>query len=189
MENWPQEGWKEVMSLPRQLSLIEKGSFVFPEKAALFNPIRIEPIAELESLRFDPVRIKDVAIPANEEKVLSGVNGTAMELELDIDPMEAREVGPFVPTCIGDLEGTQERIHVNERQFRCLVHEFGIQIVVHVDRIGWSPRRGRFPQSTVAIGSGNSVSRLLRGCRLADRERLGKYLSRPCRPPVRHRLP
>jgi hypothetical protein len=55
----------------------------------------------------------------------------------------------FVPTCIGDLEGTQERIHVNERQFRCLVHEFGIQIVVHVDRIGWSPRRGRFPQSTV----------------------------------------
>ena len=93
MENWPQEDWNEVMSLPRQLSLIDKGSFVSPEKAAFFNPIRIEPIAELEALRFDPVRIKDVVIPANGEKVLSEVKGKAMELELVIDPMKAREVG------------------------------------------------------------------------------------------------
>ena len=93
VDNWPQEGWKEIMSLPRQLSLIEKDSFKFPKQAALFNPLGIEPIAELESLRFDPVRIKDVVIPANGEKVLSGVNGKAMELELVIDPMKAREVG------------------------------------------------------------------------------------------------
>jgi len=83
LEGW--EDWDQVMSLPRELSLIEKCSF--------FNPLGIEPIAELRSLRFDPVRIKDVAIPANGEKVLPGVNGKAMELEVVIDPMKAREVG------------------------------------------------------------------------------------------------
>ncbi len=51
----------------------------------------------------------------------------------------------LVPTCIGDLEGSLERIDVNECQFRRLVHEFGIQIVGHADRIGWSPRCGRLP--------------------------------------------
>jgi len=55
----------------------------------------------------------------------------------------------FVPTCIGDLKSTQERIHINECQFRATVHEFGIQIVVHVERIRWSPRRGRFPQTAM----------------------------------------
>ena len=96
LENWPQEGWNEVMSLPRQFSLIDYESFASPERAALFAPLRIEPIAELETLRFDPVRVEDVVIPANGETVLSEVKGKAMELEVVIDPMEAREVGIMV---------------------------------------------------------------------------------------------
>ena len=54
-----------------------------------------------------------------------------------------------MPPCIGDLKSTQERIHINECQFLRLVHEFGIQILVHVERLGWSPRRGRLPQTAM----------------------------------------
>jgi len=88
LDNRPQKGWNELMSLPRNLSLNDTGS--------LINPLRIEPVAELEKLRFDPVHIQDVTIPANGEKVLEGVHGKAMELEVVIDPMNAREVGLHV---------------------------------------------------------------------------------------------
>jgi len=71
-----------------------------------------------------------------------------------------------MPPCIGDLKSTQERIHINECQFLRLVHEFGIQILVHVERLGWSPRRGRLPQTAMlqdflnyfVLGWGNKMS-------------------------------
>ncbi len=58
--------------------------------------------------------------------------------------LRPNRTGP-VPMYIGDLEGTQERVHINERQFRRLVHESGIQIVVHVDLVGRSPWCRRLP--------------------------------------------
>ena len=87
-ENRSQKGWNEIMSLPRELSLNGKGG--------LINPLRIEPVAELQGLRFDPVKIENVTIPANGETALEGVHGKAMELEAVIDPMKAREVGLHV---------------------------------------------------------------------------------------------
>lgn len=80
-ELWGKE--KEVVSLPRQLSLNDMP----------LNPLRIEPIEELKTLRFNPVKVENVLIPANGEKILSGVQGRAMELEVVIDPQQAREVG------------------------------------------------------------------------------------------------
>ena len=76
-----------VMSLPRRMSL--KG----PKKSTQMNPLCIEPIEELKALRFNPVKMENVAIPANGEKILTGVRGRAMELEAVIDPGKAREVG------------------------------------------------------------------------------------------------
>jgi beta-fructofuranosidase len=57
------------------------------------HPLRIEPIEELESLRFDPVSIGAITVPANGEIVLPGVEGKPREMEAVIDPMDAREVG------------------------------------------------------------------------------------------------
>jgi len=81
IENRRHKGWSEIMSLPRHFSLDEK------------NSLRIEPVEELRSLRFDPVTVENVTIPANSEKVLAGIEGKAMEIELEFDPMNAREIG------------------------------------------------------------------------------------------------
>jgi len=56
----------------------------------------------------------------------------------------------LVPTCIGDLEGSLERIDVNECQFRRMVHGIVVQVVDQTDRIGWTSRCRRLPQSAVS---------------------------------------
>ena len=83
-----------VMSLPRQLSLNEQstGKNKGFDKREL-NPLCIEPVEELKKLRFNPVKMENVVIPANGEKILPNVQGQAMELEVVIDPGKAREVG------------------------------------------------------------------------------------------------
>ncbi|MEI7900855.1 MAG: glycoside hydrolase family 32 protein [bacterium] len=87
---------KGVISLPRQLSLNDENTLKarscsgrYPE----LNPLCITPVEELKTLRFNPVKLENVAIPANGEKLLPGVQGRAMELEAVIDPRQAREVG------------------------------------------------------------------------------------------------
>lgn len=82
----------EVMSVPRRLSLNEQATVGGLDRRQL-NPLRIEPIEELKALRFNPVKVENVAIPANGERILPGVQGKAMELEAVIDPRQAREVG------------------------------------------------------------------------------------------------
>ena len=89
MENRPQEGWDQLLSLPRHLSLNEEGS----DECRFLHPLLIEPIAELEPLRSNPKSIEAVSVPANTEYVLPGIEGVSMELEVTIDPMSAREVG------------------------------------------------------------------------------------------------
>ena len=93
-----QYGFKDQMiSLPRRLSLNEQstGKDVRNVNGVPMdiNPLVIEPIEELKALRFNPVKVENVAIPANGEKVLTGMQGRAMELEAVIDPKKARQVG------------------------------------------------------------------------------------------------
>ena len=57
------------------------------------NPLSIEPIEDLKKLHFNLVTLGNVVIPANGERVLTGVQGRAMELEVVLDPRQAREVG------------------------------------------------------------------------------------------------
>jgi len=84
-----------VISLPRELSLNEMitGNGQGWGENKDLNPLSIEPIEELKKLRFNPVKLEKVAIPANGERVLTGVHGRAMELEVVLDPRQAREVG------------------------------------------------------------------------------------------------
>lgn len=73
----------EIMSLPRSLSA----------NSHPLNPLQIEPIRELEALRFDPVTVENRVIPANGEIILNGIKGNSMELVTEIDVQAAREVG------------------------------------------------------------------------------------------------
>ena len=82
----------EVMSLPRRLFLTDKRTGEGYDKREL-NPLCIEPIEEIKKLRFNPVKVENVAVPANGEKILPAVRGRAMELEAVIDPGKASEVG------------------------------------------------------------------------------------------------
>ena len=65
------------MTLPRRLTLLSK------------DEIGIEPAGDIESLRYEHQHVNAMTLPANEEVVLEGISGSAMELELEIDTKSA----------------------------------------------------------------------------------------------------
>ncbi len=73
----PTEGWNQIMTLPRRLTLTGG------------NEVAVEPAGDIESLRFDHRSLGSMTLPANEEVVLEGIHGNAMELSLEIDPQDA----------------------------------------------------------------------------------------------------
>jgi beta-fructofuranosidase len=79
-EGRPTEGWNHIMSLPRRLTLGANGE------------LGIAPVAALEALRRDHKSVGQTVLPANQEIVLEGIGGQEVELIVEIDPQEAREV-------------------------------------------------------------------------------------------------
>ncbi len=77
-------GWDNIMSLPRVFATAPDGS------------LGMAPVPEIESLRCDECKVGPLEIPANGEVNLPEVSGTALELEVVIDPGAAREVGLYV---------------------------------------------------------------------------------------------
>jgi beta-fructofuranosidase len=73
----PTEGWNQIMTLPRRLTLISK------------DELGIEPAGDIESLRYDHQHVDAMKLPANEEIVLDRINGNAMEIIAEIDPKTA----------------------------------------------------------------------------------------------------
>ena len=70
----PTEGWNQIMSLPRRLTV--DGDDLYQE-----------PVEALESLREAPVRFDAFNLPANQEVVLPAPEGgNTMEFEVEIDP-------------------------------------------------------------------------------------------------------
>ena len=69
------------MSLPRRFSLKED------------NSLLIEPVSEIESLRFDHRRVAAIDVPANSEVLLEDIQGKAIEIEAVLEPGSAREAG------------------------------------------------------------------------------------------------
>jgi beta-fructofuranosidase len=115
-ENRPHRGeWIGTMSLPRQISLQEDylENLTSQKPRNFFSPLRIEPPAALETLRFDPVEINALDIPANDEVVLSGVQGKAIEIDAVMDPKNAREVGFRVLRSPDGKEQTTIRFYMN----------------------------------------------------------------------------
>ena len=76
-QGMPTRGWNQIMTLPRRLTLDED------------ERLLQQPAGDLESLRYDHQSIDAMTLPANEEIVLDGVGGDALELSLEIDPADA----------------------------------------------------------------------------------------------------
>lgn len=74
-------GWSGTMTLPRVLSMGDDGA------------LRIQPIAELKSLRSNHHLIENISIAGNSEKKVPGFQGDCFELDMIIDPQQAGEFG------------------------------------------------------------------------------------------------
>ena len=76
----PTQGWDQLMSLVRVLTLRED------------NTLGIEPVAAVESLRGDTKSVGERTLEAGKEIVLDGIAGNAMELAVELDPKTATDV-------------------------------------------------------------------------------------------------
>ncbi len=70
------EGWGEIMSLPRLLTLAKDDEL---------GEITMQPAGDIESLRYDHQHLENVPLPVNEEVVLENIKGNSMELIAEID--------------------------------------------------------------------------------------------------------
>ena len=96
------KGWQGMMSLPRVLSLhddygkppvLQDKPFIIESNLRdFFNPLRIEPVAELNSLRGESISIENLTVESGKEVVLPNVRGRALEIEAEINFREARDV-------------------------------------------------------------------------------------------------
>ncbi|MBI5685850.1 MAG: GH32 C-terminal domain-containing protein [Verrucomicrobia bacterium] len=74
-------GWSGELSLPRVLTLGDD------------NRLRYQPIEELKRLRYNEQTQHNIAIAAGKEVVLNKIAGNTIELELQIEPQDAKQVG------------------------------------------------------------------------------------------------
>lgn len=69
----PTEGWNQIMTLPRRLTLLPN------------DELGQEPAGDIESLRYNAKHIEALNIPANQEIILKGITGNTMEISAEID--------------------------------------------------------------------------------------------------------
>lgn len=72
----PTQGWNQIMSLPRRLTVSG-------------DVLHMEPAGDLESLRETPQTFEDITLKANTEVVIDEIRGNALELQLRIEPGDA----------------------------------------------------------------------------------------------------
>lgn len=77
----PPVGWSGVMSLPRHLWLGDDGV------------LRMAPVKELESLRMNPRHREGITLASGVDQVLDGIRGDSLELMLEVDLGDVRQVG------------------------------------------------------------------------------------------------
>ncbi len=87
-------GWSGTMSLPRVLSLGADGA------------LRMNPPEEIERLRYNARHQANLALPADTELLLDGIAGSSLELNLEIQPGDARQYGVQVCRSPGGEETT-----------------------------------------------------------------------------------
>lgn len=73
-------GWNGCLALPRELSISPSG-----------HPVQ-HPVTELQSLRMEPSRLADIRVD-DSSRVLEGMGGDAIEIELSLDPGNSANCG------------------------------------------------------------------------------------------------
>ena len=74
-------GWSGTMSLPRVLSLADDGT------------LQINPPPELQQLRYHEKAVDAFQVAKGSSKTLEGISGDCLEIDLAIDPGDARQFG------------------------------------------------------------------------------------------------
>lgn len=72
-------GWNQLMTLPRKLSLAENQ-----------QDILVEPAGDVESLRTDHQHLEKILLPANKEIVIKEIKGNAIEIIVEIDTRKSQ---------------------------------------------------------------------------------------------------
>ena len=106
----PTEGWNQIMTLPRRLTL--QGTDKIGRDTLL-----VEPAGDVESLRSEHRQITDMVLPANQEIVLGSIRGNAIELMAEIETNNAPLVELNVLRSPGKEEYTRIAFY-RERGFR-----------------------------------------------------------------------
>ena len=91
----PTGNWNQIMSLPRRLALTGP------------NTISMTPAGDVESLRYDHRHLGEQVLRANQEIVLEGVGGSAIEIDAEIDTAGAQMVELNVLRAPGKEEFTR----------------------------------------------------------------------------------
>ncbi|MBD3174677.1 MAG: glycosyl hydrolase family 32 domain protein [Armatimonadia bacterium] len=97
----PTPGWNQIMSLPRHLWL--EGQ----------DTLRQAPAGDIQSLRKSHTAIGETELPANQEVVLEGVEGNAMEIIAEIDVGDSPMVEMRVLRSPGNEEYTRIAFYPN----------------------------------------------------------------------------
>ena len=104
----PTEGWDQIMSLPRRLTLAENG-----------NDVNIEPAGNIEALRGDEVDLEPFTLGANQDlglntlaSIANGwIGGSAYELQLALQPSDASKVDLNVLQSMNSEEFTRISVY------------------------------------------------------------------------------
>ncbi|MFA6240777.1 MAG: GH32 C-terminal domain-containing protein [Candidatus Hydrogenedentales bacterium] len=76
----PKTGWSGTMSLPRHLWLADDGT------------LRMAPVKEVEALRYDPRHKEGIALADGKPVTLDDVHGECLDLALEIQPGDAKQI-------------------------------------------------------------------------------------------------
>jgi len=102
----PTQGWDQIMTLPRRLTLNGK------------EDLMIAPAGDIESLRCENQSAPARKLPANREVVLEGIEGSALEIVAEIDPGKAS----MIEMCVLRSPDRQEYTRITFFRKRGLEH-------------------------------------------------------------------
>lgn len=134
------KGWNQIMTLPRRLSLIDQDPIGK-------DMLAIEPAGDIESLRRSHKKISNMEIPANQEILLEGVVGDALEITAEIDTNGS----PMIEITVFRSPGKEEFTRI------CFYRNRGFRNWERYD--GWEPGK-RLDASDSLISIDSSYSSL-----------------------------